>query len=70
MGPNIRTASYVLRRNMILKSADKICIILQAPWYNSNYAHQGEMSQMLNNFEPILYRSGVNAVFAGEPSEC
>lgn len=38
---------------------------LQAPWYNSNTAHQGEVDDMREDLEPILYEHGVDAVFAG-----
>lgn len=39
---------------------------LQAPWYNSNTAHQGEVDDMRDDLEPILYEHGVDIVFAGK----
>jgi len=38
---------------------------MQAPWYNSNTAHQGEVDDMRDDLEPILYQHGVDIVFAG-----
>ena len=40
---------------------------MQAPWYNSNTAHQGEVDDMRDDLEPILYEHGVDVVFAGKP---
>ena len=47
-------------------SEDKILCHLQAPWYNSYVAHQGEVNDMRDDLESILYQFGVDIVFAGE----
>lgn len=39
---------------------------VQAPWYNSNTAHQDEVDDMRVDLEPLLYEFGVDIVFAGE----
>lgn len=39
--------------------------VVHAPWYNSNYAHQGEGEPMRVAVEPLLYAAGVDMVFAG-----
>ena len=39
---------------------------LQAPWYNSYVAHQGEVNDMRDDLESILYQFGVDIVFAGK----
>lgn len=39
--------------------------LLHVPWYNSNYAHQGEGDGMKTIMEPILYAAGVDILFAG-----
>ena len=39
---------------------------MQAPWYNSYVAHQGEVNDMRDDLESILYEFGVDIVFAGE----
>lgn len=38
---------------------------MHAPWYNSNVAHQGEMEDMRNTMEGLLFEYGVDAVFSG-----
>lgn len=38
---------------------------LHAPWYNSNYAHQGDGEDMRLAMEDMLYAAGVDVVFAG-----
>lgn len=35
------------------------------PWYNSNYAHQGEGDEMMATMEPLLYAAGVDIILAG-----
>ncbi|KAL5545876.1 hypothetical protein UlMin_005563 [Ulmus minor] len=42
-------------------------VIVHAPWYNSNVAHQGEREsvEMKAAMEGLLYRSRVDVVFAG-----
>lgn len=39
--------------------------VIHAPWYNSNAAHQREGEAMRAAVEALLYRSRVDAVFAG-----
>ncbi|KAI4388358.1 hypothetical protein MLD38_000692 [Melastoma candidum] len=35
------------------------------PWYNSNFAHQGEGEEMKRAMEPLLYAAGVDIVLVG-----
>lgn len=42
-----------------------ILVGMHAPWYNSNYNHQGEGEEMRKVMEPILYQHGVDAVISG-----
>ncbi|KAI7751662.1 hypothetical protein M8C21_004094, partial [Ambrosia artemisiifolia] len=42
-----------------------LIVLLHAPWYNSNMAHQGEGESMRLAMEELLYNSGVDMVFAG-----
>ncbi|KAF5767765.1 putative Acid phosphatase [Helianthus annuus] len=42
-----------------------LIVLLHAPWYNSNMAHQGEGESMRLAMEKMLYDSGVDMVFAG-----
>ncbi|KAK6244546.1 hypothetical protein QUC31_010955 [Theobroma cacao] len=44
-----------------------IVAIIHAPWYNSNSAHQGEPESdlMKESMEGLLYKAGVDIVFAG-----
>lgn len=42
-----------------------VFVVLHAPWYNSNYAHQGEGEQMRQSMEGLVYKAGVDAVFSG-----
>jgi len=42
-----------------------VLVGMHAPWYNSNTAHQGEVDDMRDDLEPILYQHGVDIVFAG-----
>lgn len=39
--------------------------LFHVPWYNSNYAHQGEGDTMKATMEPLLYAAGVDILFAG-----
>jgi hypothetical protein len=41
--------------------------MFHAPWssYNSNEAHQGEVDDMAEAMEPLLYQAQVDAVFSG-----
>ncbi|KAG6519929.1 purple acid phosphatase 22-like [Zingiber officinale] len=40
-------------------------VLLHAPWYNTNAAHQGEGESMRRAMESLLYGARVDAVFAG-----
>ncbi|KAJ9542586.1 hypothetical protein OSB04_029092 [Centaurea solstitialis] len=43
-----------------------VIVILHAPWYNSNTAHQGEEGESMRvAMEEMLYNSSVDMVFAG-----
>jgi hypothetical protein len=42
-----------------------LLVIIHAPWYNSNSAHQGDGEAMRQAIEPILLAAKVNAVFGG-----
>jgi hypothetical protein len=42
-----------------------VVAVLHAPWYNSNYAHQGEGDAMKAAMETLLYNAGVDLVYAG-----
>ncbi|KAI3746236.1 hypothetical protein L6452_08660 [Arctium lappa] len=42
-----------------------VLVLLHAPWYNSNTAHQGEGESMRVAMEGMLYNSSVDMVFAG-----
>lgn len=42
-----------------------LLVSLHAPWYNSNWAHQGEGNRMKAAMEPLLYAAGVDILFAG-----
>ncbi|KAH9542938.1 hypothetical protein CY35_13G035400 [Sphagnum magellanicum] len=53
-----------------LKKVDRsvtpwLVVVLHAPWYNSNSAHQGDGDQMMEVMEPILYQAKVDILFAG-----
>lgn len=40
-------------------------VLLHAPWYNTNTAHEGEGEKMRIAMEPLLYAANVDIVFAG-----
>ncbi|ONK57417.1 uncharacterized protein A4U43_C09F300 [Asparagus officinalis] len=42
-----------------------IIVLLHAPWYNTNAAHQGEGENMRRATEHLLYEARVDIVFAG-----
>ncbi|KAK1280433.1 Purple acid phosphatase 18 [Acorus gramineus] len=42
-----------------------LLVLLHAPWYNSNWAHQGDGDDMMETMEPLLYASGVDLLIAG-----
>ncbi|XP_076956479.1 putative purple acid phosphatase 20 [Bidens hawaiensis] len=55
-----------------LKKVDRsktpwLVVLIHAPWYNSNNAHQGEKESvdMLESMEGLLYKARVDVVFAG-----
>ncbi|XP_047310902.1 purple acid phosphatase 18-like [Impatiens glandulifera] len=39
--------------------------LFHVPWYNSNWAHQGEGDNMMASIEPLLHAAGVDIVLAG-----
>ncbi|KAF3441683.1 hypothetical protein FNV43_RR15598 [Rhamnella rubrinervis] len=47
------------------KKTPWIVVLLHAPWYNTNTAHQGEGESMRKAMEDLLYKSRVDVVFAG-----
>lgn len=42
-----------------------IIVLLHAPWYNTNAAHQGEGENMRKAMEHLLYEARVDIVFVG-----
>lgn len=42
-----------------------VIVLLHAPWYNTNEAHQGEGESMRQAMEELLYEARVDLVFAG-----
>ncbi|KAF3954378.1 hypothetical protein ACB098_09G051500 [Castanea mollissima] len=42
-----------------------VVVLLHAPWYNTNTAHQGEGDSMRKAMEELLYNARVDVVFAG-----
>ncbi|XP_071721295.1 probable purple acid phosphatase 20 [Rutidosis leptorrhynchoides] len=55
-----------------LKKVDRsktpwLVVLVHAPWYNSNFAHQGETQSvdMMKSMEGLLYKARVDVVFAG-----
>lgn len=44
-----------------------LLVLIHAPWYNSNHAHQGEHESvdMMKAMEGLLYKARVDAVFTG-----
>jgi 3',5'-cyclic AMP phosphodiesterase CpdA len=42
-----------------------LLVLLHAPWYNTNQAHQGEGERMRAAMERLLYEARVDVVFAG-----
>jgi 2',3'-cyclic-nucleotide 2'-phosphodiesterase (5'-nucleotidase family) len=47
------------------KKTPWLIVLLHAPWYNSNWAHQGEGDSMMAAMEPLLYAAHVDMVIAG-----
>ncbi|PWA51641.1 purple acid phosphatases superfamily protein [Artemisia annua] len=44
-----------------------LVVLVHAPWYNTNYAHQGEIQSvgMMESMEGLLYKARVDVVLAG-----
>ncbi|XP_062117572.1 purple acid phosphatase 22-like isoform X2 [Humulus lupulus] len=42
-----------------------VFVLVHAPWYNTNLAHQGEGESMRKALEELLYKARVDVVFAG-----
>ncbi|KAK9153705.1 hypothetical protein Sjap_001185 [Stephania japonica] len=42
-----------------------VIVVLHAPWYNTNIAHQGEGEGMRRALEELLYKARVDLIFAG-----
>lgn len=42
-----------------------LLVLFHIPWYNSNFAHQGEGDEMMATIEPLLYNSGVDLMISG-----
>ncbi|KAG1368290.1 Purple acid phosphatase [Cocos nucifera] len=42
-----------------------LLVLLHAPWYSSNWAHQCEGDAMMAAVEPLLYAAGVDILLAG-----
>ncbi|KAL2481657.1 Purple acid phosphatase 22 [Abeliophyllum distichum] len=51
--------------NVDRKKTPWVVVLLHAPWYNSNQAHQGEGESMRQAMEEMLYMARVDIVFAG-----
>lgn len=47
------------------KKTPWVVVLLHAPWYNTNTAHQGEGESMRQAMEELLYNARVDVVFAG-----
>ncbi|CAI0423667.1 unnamed protein product [Linum tenue] len=47
------------------KATPWVVVLLHAPWYNTNEAHQGEGESMRSEMEELLYDNRVDVVFAG-----
>ncbi|GMY25179.1 purple acid phosphatase 22-like [Fagus crenata] len=47
------------------KKTPWVVVLLHAPWYNTNTAHQGEGDSMRKAMEELLYNARVDVVFAG-----
>ncbi|CAO2143974.1 unnamed protein product [Urochloa humidicola] len=41
-----------------------LVVLMHVPWYNTNYAHQGEGESMRGDMERLLYEARVDVVFA------
>lgn len=42
-----------------------VIVLLHAPWYNTNEAHEGEGESMREAMESLLFNARVDVVFAG-----
>ncbi len=47
------------------KKTPWVIVLLHAPWYSTNTAHQGEGDSMRKAMEELLYNARVDVVFAG-----
>ncbi|WCJ34329.1 purple acid phosphatase 22 [Euphorbia peplus] len=47
------------------KKTPWVIVLLHAPWYNTNLAHQGEGESMRKAMEELLYKARVDLVFSG-----
>jgi 3',5'-cyclic AMP phosphodiesterase CpdA len=47
------------------KSTPWVIVLLHAPWYNTNEAHEGEGEKMRQAMEALLYEARVDLVFSG-----
>lgn len=47
------------------KKTPWMVVLLHAPWYNTNTAHQGEGESMRKSMEELLYEARVDVVFSG-----
>ncbi|KAL6138383.1 hypothetical protein ACLB2K_063666 [Fragaria x ananassa] len=47
------------------KKTPWVVVVLHAPWYNTNTAHQGEGESMRMAMEELLYKARVDLVFSG-----
>ncbi|CAM6098444.1 unnamed protein product [Calypogeia fissa] len=47
------------------KKTPWLIVVLHAPWYNSNTAHQGDGDAMQASIEPLLFAAKVDILFAG-----
>lgn len=47
------------------KKTPWVFVLVHAPWYNTNAAHQGEGEKMREAMEDLLFKARVDVVFAG-----
>ncbi|XP_050230394.1 purple acid phosphatase 22-like [Mercurialis annua] len=47
------------------KKTPWVIVLLHAPWYNTNTAHQGEGESMRKAMEEMLYKARVDVIFSG-----
>uniref|UniRef100_A0ACD5ULI9 Uncharacterized protein n=1 Tax=Avena sativa TaxID=4498 RepID=A0ACD5ULI9_AVESA len=51
--------------NIDRKRTPWLIVLMHVPWYNSNWAHQGEGDSMMSAMEPLLYAAHVDIMIAG-----